>query len=318
MVYGVGLPTEVGYTYRIAEGNSPGAPILDEVLLEQEVCHKRKKEQPQEEDADQCSAVVPTYLEVSSTTSVVATETCESDETSRLSSTTTNNGSNSTNSNSGISDSSDDIHADIDNKELQALAKKIDGAVVGDRRPKKNKRSDKCHVEVFARSNKKSALGSNKKRFVRRGAQNKTGDVTVPYLSLSFAKTWLEAEGNERWEEYKPQRAHRSFDGWLPESMANSLSTVVDPAVEIFHSKSKNGDTTVVMEVQGVDHLEITKHSYVLSLTLENFLVKMQDELKLNETKQDGKFYEDGRNVFFDSVRSMLERLSNLPSTLFS
>ena len=44
MVYGVDLPTEIAYTYRISDGNNPGPPILDEIFYE-EPCRKEKEVQ---------------------------------------------------------------------------------------------------------------------------------------------------------------------------------------------------------------------------------------------------------------------------------
>ena len=35
MVYGVDLPTEIAYTYRISDNNNPGPPILDEIFYEE-------------------------------------------------------------------------------------------------------------------------------------------------------------------------------------------------------------------------------------------------------------------------------------------
>ena len=40
MIYGVDLPTEIAYTYRISDNNNPGPPILDEIFYE-EPCRKK-------------------------------------------------------------------------------------------------------------------------------------------------------------------------------------------------------------------------------------------------------------------------------------
>ena len=44
----------------------------------------------------------------------------------------------------------------------------------------------------------------------------------------------------------------------------------------------QSGDRTVVMEVKGVDHLEIAKHSYVHFLIFENLLANMEQDLCLD------------------------------------
>ena len=63
-----------------------------------------------------------------------------------------------------------------------------------------------------------------------------------------------------------------------------STVTIVDPAVEMFHSIIGNGDTTIVIELTAVDHLDVAKHPYVHFLMFENLLVKMSQDLCLNGT----------------------------------
>ena len=61
---------------------------------------------------------------------------------------------------------------------------------------------------------------------------------------------------------------------WVTLKMASAV-TIVDPAVEMFHSIRGNGDTTIVIELTAVDHLDVAKHPYVHFLMFENLLVKM-------------------------------------------
>jgi len=57
----------------------------------------------------------------------------------------------------------------------------------------------------------------------------------------------------------------------------------VDPAVDLFYSLSEDGDSTTVIEVSGVDHLDIAKDAFVHSLVLESLLPKIGKELRLGE-----------------------------------
>ena len=61
---------------------------------------------------------------------------------------------------------------------------------------------------------------------------------------------------------------------------AVGMGVTVDPAVTIFSSAPvKSGETTTVVEVERVDHLDIVKHPYVHSLVFENLLSLMAKEL---------------------------------------
>jgi len=128
-----------------------------------------------------------------------------------------------------------------------------------------------------------------KKRFVKKGAQIHTGDLTIPYVSLSYALTWL-SHGDVTKEEYRPSVVHRAKHNWAPSKVASAVSigVSVDPAASIFSSaKAKSGDSTVVIEVESVDHLEIIKHSYVQSLVFEHLLPLMEKELRLDDSALD-------------------------------
>ena len=120
--------------------------------------------------------------------------------------------------------------------------------------------------------------GKEKRRFLRRGAQDRTGDFTIPYISLSYAHYWL----NQPSEEYLPEIVHRAWGEGKRGGAAAAvgMGVTVDPAVTIFSSAPvKSGETTTVVEVERVDHLDIVKHPYVHSLVFENLLSLMAKEL---------------------------------------
>ena len=60
----------------------------------------------------------------------------------------------------------------------------------------------------------------------------------------------------------------------------------MDPAVDLYYSLQADGDSTVVMEVNGVDHLDIAKHPFVHALVLEALLPRMGRELGLGADGQ--------------------------------
>ena len=67
--------------------------------------------------------------------------------------------------------------------------------------------------------------------------------------------------------------------------MASKVAAV-DPAVDLYYSERADGDTTVVIEVAGIDHLDIAKSSYVHFLMFENLLPKIAADLcLLNQTE---------------------------------
>lgn len=144
----------------------------------------------------------------------------------------------------------------------------------------------RCKTKIYSLNQKKSLNPNHKqrKRFIRDGEQHHSGDFTVPYVSLSYAHTWLSEKNNgtDTWVEYRPEVTRKSIDAWSPFKISSG-GNINDPAVEIFYSKSKKSDdTTVVFEFQGVDHLDIAKHPYVNMLMLEYLLPKVADELYLN------------------------------------
>lgn len=160
-------------------------------------------------------------------------------------------------------------------------------------------------------SMRKSTMISQQKRHVRSCSLKHSGDFTVPYASLSYAKTWLDDNKDrnsnkstssfglsnnstsnrnnqsiviKKWSKFLPQRVHKhALDGWTPFNMAAAISSI-DPATELHFSERINGDSTFIMEVSGVDHLDIAKHPYIHGLLFEYLLPKMAEDLCLNKT----------------------------------
>ena len=153
------------------------------------------------------------------------------------------------------------------------------------KRKRRSIKDSDCKSEIYALKSRK--VGKDKKRYLREGGQSHSGDMTVPYVSLSYAKTWLE-NGDIRNVEHKPAVIHRHLlENWAPSKMTSKVATV-DPATNIYTAKnSKSGEYTAVIEVDGVDHLEIIKHHYVFSLVLDKLLPLMAADLRLNETEFD-------------------------------
>lgn len=91
-----------------------------------------------------------------------------------------------------------------------------------------------CKSDIVSISAKKL---SQKRRYVKKSDVHHSGDGSVPYVSLSFAHSWLE-DADERFEEHHPASVQRtSWPPLLP-------STNLYPAVDMYHANSLNGDTT--------------------------------------------------------------------------
>ena len=254
VVYGVDIDTEVGYTYRIAEGANPGPPILEEIFYERPC--KRKGKRIEEESYDESCPDI-TLLDDYTSTIKLSDSTALQCVSKKI-----------------LENDSDSTKNEYENDNYNEKKKK--------RSPGKE-----CKTEIYSalQTSKINSMTQSRRRFVRNGQQHHSGDYTVPYMSLSFAHTWLDGPDNVRWEEYRPEVVHKNIlDKWAPSKMASAVATI-DPAVELFYSlDKKTGDTTVVMEFSGVDHLDIAKHPFVHTVVFEYLLPKMGDELCLNQT----------------------------------
>lgn len=195
-----------------------------------------------------------------------------------------------------------------------------------------------CSAEIHSFLQQGRAKGT--KFIVRNSSFTHSGDNTVPYVSLAYAKTflsddylkylkatpplagqsaqsshersfftgiqqWLQAlwhviasnaqkmeiplendDSSKRFYEFVPPTVHFAkhvLDNW------SQNNKVLTPSIEIFTSIHKNDDTTVVMEVSGVDHLHITKNSFVHSKTFLYLLPKMEKELCLQQKNSTSK-----------------------------
>ena len=298
MVYGVDLPTEIAYTYRISDNNNPGPPILDEIfyeepsrrnqneelrkkLREKRKCATKTKTKEGDNSIDEECEGVSQYTD----DDILPTEDWESlvealDVLEQV--------------------EVDILEESVANTDDVILGKKsVKALIVSDKKDLAESKSSTpsgmpgSNNEVYAVKRKSQSFSSSQKRYVRSEDLVHSGDNTVPYVSLSHAKKWLDDDSssstkdkelNKRWTENRAEVTHKSIlDSWATLRMASAV-TSVDPAVDMFHSVRANGDTTVVMELAGVDHLDIAKHPYVHFLLFENLLSKMSTELCLNVT----------------------------------
>lgn len=315
MVYGVDIPTEIGYSYLMADNTR--SPILDEVIYEEPCAQgrmphmgdtgKSKKAgstsstetpsgiqiQPEmcrfEDDSlvnskdfsksavikDVCSKL-PAYSADVSSVEMIASVSTSSNIT----------GSNNLNANveaamgtiSG-NESKSLISSNYSTGESSNPSVDTDSSypsMTSATSPSSSVALEKCVPKINAVKSK----GKGQKRFMKTSDFEHTGDFTVPYLSLSYAKTWLNGTNTDHWEEYRPAVPHRHIlDSWAPLKMTSAIKTY-DPPVEIFYSSNrKNGDTTCVMEFSGIDHLDMAKSSFVHALIFESLLPKMAIEL---------------------------------------
>lgn len=142
-----------------------------------------------------------------------------------------------------------------------------------------------CKSEVHSVRTKKSKVTTNKnrKQFIRFTNQSHSGDITVPYVSLSYAHVWLSShpEGIARtWEEHKPEKVHTRPKGWSPLKIPIPGLSTSSAALDTFHSEAFNGDTTVVVEAMGVDHTEVVKDSDIQAWIFDYLVPKMVEDFK--------------------------------------
>lgn len=276
MVYGVDLQTEVGYSYRMPEvmddKKNVNIPILDEIYYE------RPPKKTKENNA------------TNNTNETVETR----DVTAIFDHVDVDNFGNVTSVNVSSEYSNSSINIVENDDVIESITATIELEIENKKNKNKNAPQRDIKSEIYAATQRQKGGKGNKTRFVRYSEQHHTGDVTVPYLSLSYAHAWLdEGEDIVKWEEYRPEVVHKST--WNPLRLGGNNGGSIDPSVEIFYSKSnKNGDTTIVIEVNGVDHLEISKHPYVNSVVFEHLLPKMTHEMALNDTSNSNLIHVDG------------------------
>jgi hypothetical protein len=134
-----------------------------------------------------------------------------------------------------------------------------------------------CKSNIVAVAVKKI---SQKRRFLKKGEVHHSGDGSVPYVSLAYAHSWLE-DGDERWEEHRPAAIHKS---WSPlRGPANAY-----PATDIYYSNKRgDGDTTIVAEISGIDHIDICSNAYVHLFVVEPLVEKVYAEAQAKKARED-------------------------------
>jgi len=247
VVYGVDLPTEVGYTY--AQQEDPAAPpLLKEVLYERVECDRGRDRQGQARES--AASAWPGWgrAEEPEACPVPSAET--------------------------EGDGSDQDNAPASGSGSGSGSGPVTGGKGGS-----------CRAEIVSRERRgKKALGA---KFVRDSDAARSGDVTVPYLSLSYAKTWLaQGQGSviKSWEEHRDAVQQAALDSsWTAPGLGllGGGAKTHSPAVDLFFSLQDNGDSTVVIEVSGVDHLDIAKERFAHKLVFDYLLPKIGKELGL-------------------------------------
>jgi hypothetical protein len=138
---------------------------------------------------------------------------------------------------------------------------------------------------------KKNSKSQESKRFLKTTNHSRSGDVTVPYVSLSFAHTWLEDNVNKisnetvRWEEHIPEKTNSRNTGWSPLKIPLPGTTASRPAMDVYYSKLVNGDTTAVVEVLGIDHTEIAKQLDIQKWVFNQLVSKMHKDFIENDNE---------------------------------
>jgi hypothetical protein len=64
------------------------------------------------------------------------------------------------------------------------------------------------------------------------------------------------------------------------------LSTA-DPATDFYYSNHRNGDTTIVAEVSGLNHIDICNSDYVHTMIVDDLVQRVyREELEARRTQQ--------------------------------
>lgn len=289
MVYGVDLQTEAGYVYRLEKNAADGSvlpPVLAEIMYEETVC----------QDGGGAGAGAGTMGSAVSNVARSAPQ-CAVEESyavaARRPADSESGGDLSVVGGRGTCPAETAPHTDLQpSSEPQSPGAKAETRI--------------CRVDIVSRSRRTGRTGVHvgRGKTIKASAQRRSGDVTVPYLSLSYAHAWLDvdADGREtvggesddgagprRWHEHRPERVHRHvLEDWGMGSIGSRVATV-DPSVDLYHSVQPGGDSTVVVEVSGIDHLDISKHNFVHKLVFEMLLPRMGKELALGAAREPEK-----------------------------
>eukprot|EP01038_Epipyxis_sp_PR26KG_P009603 gene9603-12932_t len=401
MVYGVDLPTEISYSYRLQENNpnaqgnnGPITPILEETILE-ESCIA----QPVIPNANPLNGLALVSNDPYVTKAppknhwmkTSSTDGTSSKRVSRLS-------SDDQNADTGIDDNQiidedqtyDDNQVANDHKnDLENDQNKQSSDSSGNNNNNNNDGicgSSSGKTLLYSISPAKSMMSSLQKKSLGESDLPHSGDTTVPYVSLSYVKTWLmddvdesvsntvleyckaamewgqtflttslikpilavcinntsnflESNNNinndnnnqtddsnyetknqkgemvqqekekvhENWSEKRPAKLHkRNSESWSPLKLTSSQ---IDPAAELFYANHRNGDTTLVIEVSGVDHLDISKHSYVHGLVFEHLLPKVAEDLYPSEELEINNNTKNSSLLLWDEAKKYIDKI---------
>lgn len=202
LIYGVNTPTEVGYVYRL-EQSVDGVtlpPVLEEILYEEVACGGGGRGGVSTSQAS---------LECKRENYAVAAQRA-----------------------GRVDGSTDDNAGAVCRVESSPDAPAPSPAPSSPSDSTSTPNPMACRVDIVSRSRRAGRTGIHigKGRTIHTSAQHRTGDVTVPYLSLSYAHAWLEGEEGEggeeprRWHERRDEKVHRHIlDNWAPSTMASKV-----------------------------------------------------------------------------------------------
>eukprot|EP01135_Chromosphaera_perkinsii_P004715 Nk52_evm26s294 gene=Nk52_evmTU26s294 len=113
----------------------------------------------------------------------------------------------------------------------------------------------------------------------------RSGDKTVPYVSLAWAHTWHGGTVKENKVEPNLIQYYRNPIGkWGEENLWNFMSTV-DPAHSTFESSHQDDEDepqhTTVIEIEGIDHRNIVKDDFTLKKLKDIIIGIVENEYHL-------------------------------------
>ena len=122
---------------------------------------------------------------------------------------------------------------------------------------------------------------SKQRKLHKKNDLRHSGDGLIPYLSLSWAHSWL---GDDTvTAEHEPRVSKRTtfLDLWTPDSVDMS-STDITPAARCTSSRLEGGRSTTILELEGVTHHKITGDEGTLKIVFDLILGKMAEEMCLD------------------------------------
>jgi len=149
----------------------------------------------------------------------------------------------------------------------------------------------------------KKTTGKSDRRFIRPSAFPKSGDMSIPYISLSWAHTWLSQIDYEV-ERHPPMVIPASishFLQWAPEKLSEAVapSTFV-PGFDVFKSSDEQtGGSTMILEIEGLKHTDTTRDIFTITTLFEYILPKLEKEMCLGTsgTKTCGYYHQPNNST---------------------